>query len=134
MPIRARKGRSRPTSCHSDSSSAIRCCISIAIATHALASSATPLVSGSPKGDNCVAYILVERRAMFKRDARHLVKIAVENVREFFGFKMFRRLGKTDKVGEEDRQLLAGGDDFNLVTALENRGVELRRKVLGKLV
>src|SRR6516162_1385615 len=47
---------------------------------------------------------------------------------------MFRRLREADKVREEDRQLLAGGDDFNAVTALENRGVELRRKVLGKLV
>src|SRR5262249_10140937 len=84
----------------------------------------TPGFRIAEKGDNRVAYILVERRSMFKRNARHLVEVPVENVSELFGFKIFRCLCEADKVGEKNCQLLAGGGDLNLLTAVEDRGVE----------
>ncbi len=49
MPIRERNGFSMPRSRHSALSCASRCCIATAMRTQARASSATPLVSGSPK-------------------------------------------------------------------------------------
>jgi hypothetical protein len=90
------------------------------MATQALASSATPLVSGSPKkGEDRIADIFVEGGAIFERDARHLVEIAVENGGQLLGFESLGRLGEADEVGEEDRELLAVRRDPDRLSALE---------------
>jgi hypothetical protein len=53
--------------------------MSAAICKHALASSASPLVSGSPKkNQNGVTNEFVDRAAMAKRDVRHLREIFIE--------------------------------------------------------
>ena len=79
MPIRSWNGFSSPLSRHSVCRSRIRRCIAIAMLTQAMASSLTPLrLRVAKEGQDRIADILVNGRAVLQRDLRHLRQIAVE--------------------------------------------------------
>jgi hypothetical protein len=100
----------------------------------ALASSASPLDSGSPKKDqHGVTDKFIDRAAMFERDVGHLGKILVEQSGNLFGLQAFRCRGKILDVGKKDRKFLALGVDRYVLLTAENALVDLRRQIARNL-
>src|SRR5437773_6297900 len=106
----------------------MRRCMATAIMTQALASSLTPLVSGSQalygdrhhdaglgilldasgfrvakKQQHRVADILVDGRTVLECDGGHLGQVVIENVGKVFRLQVVRGLGEGSNVGKEDR-------------------------------
>src|SRR5262245_42598385 len=104
------------------------------MATQALASSATPLVSGSPKKAMIASPTYLSRVAPYLRaDTGHLIEISIENGGQFLRVKVFSGFGKPNDVRKEDRQLFPVRCDLYLLPALENRRVHLRCQIFGQL-
>src|SRR5262249_43988143 len=118
IPMRARNGCSTPAVRHFTCNSARWSCISAAMRRQAFASSASPLLSGSPKKIRMASPTnFVDRAAVFERNVRHLGKILIEQKRELFRLQAFRGGGKILDVGKEDCELLALGMDRHVLLA-----------------
>ena len=107
-----------------------RCCISSAMRRQAWASSASPLVSGSPKKISIASPMNLSivppcRSAI----VRHLGEIFIEQLRDLLRLQPLGGRRKVLDVGEEDRQLLALGLDGDVLLAAEDALVDLRRKI-----
>ena len=114
---------------------ALRCCISTAMATQALASSATPFVSGSPKKAMIASPTYLSRVAPYLRaipaiSLRYRLRIEVSSSCKV---EIFSGLGKTYDVRKENGEFLPVRCDLYLLPSLENRCVNLRCQIFGKL-
>ena len=74
--------------------------------------SASAATSRSPKNSiDDVAVELVDRRAVFEGDRRHLPQVLIQEARQLLGLQQVRGLREPGDVGAEDRQRLAEADD-----------------------
>ena len=108
----------------------MRSCISIAMRRHALASSASPFVSGSPKKISMASptnLSIVPPWASAILDISG--EIFVEELRDRLRLEPFRRCREILDIGEKDRKLLALGVNGYVLLSAENALVDLRRKV-----
>jgi hypothetical protein len=74
-----------------------------------------------------------QRGAVVERDPRHLGEVLVEQLGDVLGFQRVGSLGEARDVGEEHSELLAPAGELDLLPALEDRGVDLRREILREL-
>jgi hypothetical protein len=84
--------------------------------------------------DDGVADELVQGRAVFGGNLRHLLEVTVEEKGNFFGLPLRRRSGEVLDVRKKHRQAFALGLDFGLAGAVKQRLVDLRRQVARQLL
>src|SRR5215470_14440429 len=129
-PIRTRNGCSMPLLRHLAFKLAMRCCISIAIRRHSRASSASPLVSGSPKKTSMASPTNLSTAPPCASAMPDIsVKYSLSNWVICSGCRRSVVAGEILDVEKEDRQLLPLGMYGDFLLSTEDAFVDLRRQI-----